>query len=379
MSAGQEAEVAMDAKTAQERRVPPEAEKAAAEPADATAKGGISWRAAAQAAIIGIFLIMFWGALEFARPVLLPIVSAIVVGLMLGRLTARATELGIPQSITAIVLMALVIGMFYAIIVLLSAPVVEWVGKAPEVGNLLRQKLYFLDRPLAALEDLRKALSPQGGATLKVDTGTDLVAPMITVVTPAIGQIVVFFGTLFFFLLGRNDLRRYLVVFFDKRESRLRTLRILNDVEHQLTSYLSVVAVINACVGIFAGIAVYLIGYPNPPAFAVLAFVLNFIPYLGPLIMEVVLFGVGLVTFPTLQQALIAPLVFLAFTTLEGHFITPMIMGARLTLAPITVFIALVFWTWLWGPVGAFLAVPLLIVGLVTMQHLYPEDNTLPG
>jgi predicted PurR-regulated permease PerM len=56
-----------------------------------------------------------------------------------------------------------------------------------------------------------------------------------------------------------------------------------------------------------------------------------------------------------------------------------MIMGARLTLAPITVFIALVFWTWLWGPVGAFLAVPLLIVGLVTMQHLYPEDNTLPG
>jgi predicted PurR-regulated permease PerM len=379
MSAGREAEAVVDARPAQERRVTPEADKAvAAEAADATAKRVISWRAAAQASVIGIFLIMFWAALEFARPVLLPIVSAMVVGLMFGPLSARAARLGIPQSVTAIVLLALVIGMFYAIIVLLSAPVVEWVGKAPEVGSMLRQKLYFLDRPLAALEDMRKALSPQGNA-LKVDTGTDLVAPVITVVTPAIGQIVVFFGTLFFFLLGRNELRRYLVVFFDKRESRLRTLRILNDVEHQLTSYLSIVAVINACVGLFAGIAVYLVGYPNPPAFAVLAFVLNFIPYLGPLIMEVVLFGVGLVTFPTLQQALIAPLLFLAFTTLEGHFITPMIMGARLTLAPITVFIALVFWTWLWGPVGAFLAVPLLIVGLVTMQHLYPEDNTLPG
>jgi predicted PurR-regulated permease PerM len=366
----------VDAKLAQERRLPPEAEKA--EAAETAAKRIVSWRATAQAATIGIFLIMFVAALEFGRPILLPIISAMIVGLMLGPLSSRAARFGIPQSITAIVLLALVIGMFYAIIVLLSAPVVEWIGKAPEVGNLFRQKLYFLDRPLAALEDMRKALSPQGGA-LKVDTGPDLVAPVLTVVTPAVGQTVIFFGTLFFFLLGRNELRRYLVVFFDKRESRLRTLRILNDVEHHLTSYLSIVALINACVGIFAGVATYLIGYPNPIAFAVLAFVLNFVPYLGPLIMEIVLFGVGLVTFPTVEQALIAPLVFLAFTTLEGHFITPMIMGARLTLAPITVFVALVFWTWLWGPVGAFLAVPLLIVGLVTMQHLYPEDNTLPG
>jgi predicted PurR-regulated permease PerM len=379
MSAGRGVEVVVDDRPAQERRVPPEAEKVeAAEAVEAAAKRIVSWRAAAQAATIGIFLIMFLAALEFGRPILLPIISAMIVGLMLGPLSSRAARLGIPHAITAIVLLALVIGMFYAIIVLLSAPVVEWIGKAPEVGSLLRQKLYFLDRPLAALEDLRKALSPQGGA-LKVDTGTDLVAPVITVITPALGQVVVFVGTLFFVLLGRNELRRYLVVFFDKRESRLRTLRILNDIEHHLTSYLSIVTLINACVGIFAGIATYLIGYPNPIALAVLAFVLNFIPYLGPLMMEILLFGVGLLTFPTFEQALIAPLVFLAFTTLEGHFITPMIMGARLTLAPITVFIALVFWTWLWGPVGAFLAVPLLIVGLVTMQHLYPEDNTLPG
>jgi predicted PurR-regulated permease PerM len=379
MSAGRAAEVVVDAKTAQERRVAPDADKAvAAEAADATEKRIISWRAAAQAAIIGIFLIMFWGVLEFARPILLPLVSALVVSLMLGPLSARATAFGIPQSITATVLLALVIGIFYGIIVLLSAPVVEWIGKAPEVGGLIRQKLYVLDRPLAALEDLRKALSPQGSG-LKVDTGTDLVSPVLTVVTPAVGQVVVFIGSLFFFLLGRNELRRYLVVFFDKRESRLRTLRILNDVEHHLTSYLSIVAVINACVGVFAGVATYLVGYPNPVALAVLAFVLNFIPYVGPLLMEIVLFGVGLITFPTFQEALIAPLLFLAFTTLEGHFITPMIMGARLTLAPITVFIALVFWTWLWGPVGAFLAVPLLIVGVVTMQHLYPEDQALPG
>jgi predicted PurR-regulated permease PerM len=79
--------------------------------------------------------------------------------------------------------------------------------------------------------------------------------------------------------------------------------------------------------------------------------------------------------FPTLAQALIAPLLFLALATLEGHFITPSIIGHRLTLNPLTVFLSLVFWTWLWGPVGAFLAVPLLIVGLVVAEHLFPEEE----
>jgi predicted PurR-regulated permease PerM len=364
----------VDDRPTQQRPVQPEAEEV--KPA---AQSIVSWRAAAQAATIGIFVFLFLAALELGRPILVPVVSAMIVGLMLGPLSSRAIQFGIPPAITAMVLLALVVGVFYAIIVLLSAPVVEWIGKAPEIGNLLREKLYFLNRPLAALEDLRKALSPQSGG-LKVDTGPDLLSPMLTVVTPAIGQTVIFIGTLFFFLLGRNELRRYLVVFFNKRESRLRTLRILNDIEHNLTDYLSVVAVINAFVGVVAGIAAYVLGYPNPVAFAVLAFVLNFIPYIGPLIMHLTFFAVGLVTFPTLEQALIAPLFYLAFTTLEGHFITPAIMGRRLTLPPLNVFLALVFWTWLWGPVGAFLAVPILIVALVAVSHLFPGDeHELPG
>jgi predicted PurR-regulated permease PerM len=96
--------------------------------------------------------------------------------------------------------------------------------------------------------------------------------------------------------------------------------------------------------------------------------------------MEVVLLGVGLVTFPDLGHALVAPGLYLAFTTLEGHFITPSIMGKRLLLNPLTVFLALVFWTWIWGPVGAFLAVPILIVSLVAIHHMFPkEDPVLPA
>ena len=107
---------------------------------------------------------------------------------------------------------------------------------------------------------------------------------------------------------------------------------------------------------------------------------LNYLPYVGPACMAIILFAVGLVTFPALGQALIAPASLIVLTTLEGHLITPAVLGRRLTLDPLAVFLAIAFWSWLWGPMGAFLAVPLLIVALVTLSHLLPSnEGKLPG
>lgn len=333
------------------------------------------WRTAAQAATIGMFIIILIIALSLARSIMLPLTSAFVVTMMLGPLSGRAERLGVPSLATAIVLWLLVIGVFYGVIVLLAAPVVDWIGKAPDIGRNIEEKLHVLDRPLSVLQGLRNTLLP---ADKKGSLGVDImtfVQPALLIVTPAIGQTFIFFGTLFFMLFGRTQLRRVLVAFFDARDARLRTLKIMNDIEHNLTGYLSIVALINVVVGVGGGIIAWLAGLPDPVAWAVLAFILNFIPYIGALIMEAALFLVGLVTFTTLTHALIAPLLFLALGTLEGHFITPSIMGRRLTLNPLTVFMSLVFWTWLWGPIGAFLAVPLLIMALVVIGHLFPEEE----
>jgi predicted PurR-regulated permease PerM len=339
------------------------------------------WRTAAQAATIGIFVILMIAGLEFARPVFLPAVSAFVVTMMLGPVSAQAVRAGVPSLVTAVVLWLLVIAVFYGVIVLLSAPAVEWIGKAPDISRTIQEKLRVLDRPLAALQDMRNALLP---SDTKTGVGFDLmsiVQPAVTVVTPAIGEVFIFFGTLFFMLVGRAQLRRVLVVFFDDREARLRTLKIMNDIEHNLTGYMSMVAIINFLVGTAACVIAFAVGLPNPIAWGVLGFILNFIPYIGALLMEAGLFFVGLVTFPSLTHVLVAPLVYAAFATIEGHFITPSLIGRRLTLNPLTVFLSLVFWTWLWGPVGAFLAVPLLIMGLVAVGHLFPadEDPALPA
>ncbi len=338
------------------------------------------WSTASQMAVRGIFVILFVAALQLARPVLLPATCAFVIGLMLGPLSTRAKAAGVPPLLTAIALWLFVIGIFYGVVALLATPALDWIGKAPEIGHTIKEKFQILNRPLQSLQDLRNAILPQNEKSgLGIDIA-NFVQPALIVITPAIGQTFIFFGTLFFVLLGRARLRQAVVTQFVDHEARLRALKIMNAMERSLTDYLSVVAVINFAVGIAAAGIAYFVGLPSPLAWGALAFLLNFIPYIGALMMQVVLLAVGLVTFPTLTQALIAPLAYLAFTTLEGHFITPAVMGRRLTLMPLTVFLSLIFWTWLWGPAGAFLAVPLLIVALVAIQHLIPGDQVdLPG
>jgi predicted PurR-regulated permease PerM len=119
----------------------------------------------------------------------------------------------------------------------------------------------------------------------------------------------------------------------------------------------------------------WFVGLPNPLLWGVLAGMFNYVPYLGPGIVTVTLGLVALLTFPTLPEAAVAPLVFLALVTAEGQFITPMLMGRRLELNPFAVFISIAIWTWLWGPIGAFLAVPILIILSATIGHAFPDTK----
>jgi predicted PurR-regulated permease PerM len=129
-------------------------------------------------------------------------------------------------------------------------------------------------------------------------------------------------------------------------------------------------------VGIATGIVCALTNMPNPAGLGALAAIVNFIPIIGPIVMFVVLLAVGIITASTLGAGLIAAAGFAVVAFIEGHFVTPTIIGRRLALNALAVFIALAFWTWLWGPMGAFLSSPLLIVGLVLKEHLMPVKET---
>ena len=338
------------------------------------------WASAAQMATIGIFVVVLGACLYFCRPILLPVFAGLVVGMTLAPIVKAARRFGIPPWITALVLGVALLAATGAAVTWFAAPVTEWISKAPEIGATIKQKLYVLDRPLAALRELQDAvLGSSGPAAAPSQLG--IVTPVLAFVTPAVAELLLFFVVLIFFLATQMDFRRYMVSFFASRDAKLRFIRISNEIEYNLASYLAVVTVINIVLGAITAAGAWLFGFPNPVLLGILATVLNYIPYIGPACMVVVLLVVGLMTFPSLGYAIIPPACFVALTTLEGHIVTPTILGRHLlTLNPLAVLLALAFWTWLWGPMGAFLAVPITIIGLVTLQHLFPPDESkLPG
>ena len=341
------------------------------------------WRLTALISTLVMGALAMIAALYFGRAVLLPVVAALIVGITLSPAIEFGARYRTPPAVSAVVVVAALGGIVGALLTFFAAPLTEWIGRAPEIGTAVQQKLRVLDYPLSILRGIKSAVMPAatGGQTVSVESNpAELVGAVVAAITPAVSQFIVFFGTLIFFLITNIQLRRKLIVSFDSRDARLRIMRIWTDIEDNLVDYLGLVTVINITLGAVTAAMLYLIGFPNPVTFGLLTIGLNYIPYIGPAILAAVLFSIGLVAMPTLYQAALAPALFVAIATLEGHFITPSIIGRRLTLSPFLVFLALVFWTWLWGPIGAFLAVPLLIVSFVVLGHVVPrEEMNLPG
>lgn len=333
------------------------------------------WRMIAQVATIAMAVIMFGAILYVAHSLLVPIVSAMVVSLTLGPLIGRAVKAGIPAWVPALGIVFALGFVLYFAIVLLADPASDLIGRSAEIGVAIKQKFQILERPLASLRDLQIQVFGQPAKTAPDVNSAQIIQSLVTVVTPAAAEFLLFFATLFFLVIGRNAFRAYAVSLFSTQNGRLRALKIMNDIEASLSVYLLTITVINICLGLVTMVAMWIIGLPAPVIWGVLAFALNYIPYIGPGIVTVSLFFIGLLTLPSLLPALIAPVFFMVLTFTEGHFVTPNVVGRQMLMNSLAVFLSLAFWTWIWGPVGAFLSTPILIMAMVALHHLYPRHK----
>ena len=327
--------------------------------------------------LVALLLITVVGVLYAAKAFFLPIVTAFIVGTMLSPAANFLERHRIPRSVSAVLIVTAVCAGLAFIVGLISSPLVEWTHRLPELGNLLKDKMHVFDRPLAMWHQLQGMF---GGTDSLASTEfqmpkIDWVQPTLEFLSPTFTEFLLFFAILVLFIASWKDLRKGLVMNFADHEWRLRTLRILNSIETSLGGYLITVTMINAGVGICTGLICAVTGMPNAAGLGALAATLNFFPIIGPVAMFVILVAVGIINSATLGAGLLAPLAFVAVIFMEGHFVTPTIIGRRLQLNALAVFIALAFWTWLWGPMGGFLASPLLIVGLVLKEHLMPVNS----
>src|SRR5262245_58869610 len=167
------------------------------------------WAPAAQVATVGIFVLLLGVCLFFSRPLLLPVAAALVIGMTLAPIVKVAARHRISPWVTAVVLGAALLVVAAAAVTLLAQPVSEWIAKAPEIGATIKQKLYVLDRPLAALRELQEVLLPSGNTVAVEPSQWGIVTPVVAFVTPAVVQTTLFFVTLIFFLATQMDFRRY--------------------------------------------------------------------------------------------------------------------------------------------------------------------------
>src|SRR5688572_23889655 len=178
---------------------------------------------------------------------------------------------------------------------------------------------------------------------------------------------------LLYFLLASGDLfLRKLIHVLPRFGDKKRAIEIARQTEHHISTYLSTVTLINIALGVVVGVAMHLAGMPNPVLWGVTAGLLNFVPYLGALVTAGVLTLVSILTFDSLGRAMVAPLIFLGINAIEGYLVTPMLLGRRLTLNPVAIFLGLIVWGWIWGIAGALLAVPILATFKIFCDNIEP-------
>ncbi|MGI3775721.1 MAG: AI-2E family transporter [Janthinobacterium lividum] len=333
-------------------------------------------------AVLAVFYTLY-AAAEFVLPLTLAIVLNLLLSPAMRFLTSR---LRFPRLLAALLLIVVLFGVVAVLMFAISFPASEWIKRAPEAWPEIQKKVSFLAGPIDtvrhAMTQLKQFTEQGGGGASSaapapaaggggMPSGVGAVGGAILSGTKAfLGQIFTVVLILFFLLSAGDSLLHRLVEVLPTFADKRRAVAIAREIEGNISMYLATITVMNLLVGVLNGLQVWLFGMGNPLLWGTVAFLLNYIPILGPLTGVVIFLVVGLLTFSSPLFALVPAGAYLLIHILEGETITPMLLARRFTLNPLLVILSLFFWDWLWGVPGAFLSVPLLAVFKIFCDHI---------
>jgi len=343
--------------------------------------GGPAWPFLETVALTGIFILFLLYTLYLARSFLLPLVLATVLNFLLSPVVRGLARLRVPQPLGAGLVILALLGIVALGIERLSDPAAEWIQKAPRGVEQIEQRVRGLRRPVEQVQEAAQAVEEEverlsgDGRTpaqeVKVQ-GVTWTGAIFNRTQAFLGTAVVVLILLYFLLASGDFFLRKLVRVLPRLEDKRRAVEIARQTELHISTYLSTVTLINAGLGLVVALAMWAVGMPNPALWGVVAGLLNYVPYLGSIGTLAVIAIASILTFEDLGRALVPPILYFAINFTEGYFITPMIMGRRLTLNPVVVFVGLVFWGWMWGIPGALLAVPLMAMLKILCDNIEP-------
>ncbi|WP_343346900.1 AI-2E family transporter [Sphingomicrobium sp. XHP0239] len=323
---------------------------------------------AAVALFMGMtFILALPFALSAGEEFFLPTAAALVIAIALVPLLEWFERRGLPSALASIASLIMFILFASFVIASIVLPAIDYFALIPERIDRIQETvapiLQYYAELEAFIEDAISDMAVNEGTTAVAITTPDSVLDLFATSAP-IALIQMFYGMLviFFFLSRWTAMRERTITSRGSFEGALTTARVIGQVVDATSTYIGTITFINVALGIVTALALWAIGMDSPIMWGGIVAVTNFIPYLGPIGATILLAVGGLMAFADPWAALLPPLIFVLFHTIEANVVTPMVVGRRVQVSPLLILISLSFWAWIWGVVGALLAVPLLII-----------------
>lgn len=322
-----------------------------------------------------ILVIVCTWAFYVAQDVLAPVMLGLLLALLLSPLVNLLERVHVPRAIGSLVVVLLIVVGIGGAISSLVQPAQKWVAHAPTSMRSIERKLRDLRAPFAKAREATKKLEnlgdrPPPAAKVVIAEKPSVLDTALTSAPHALVSFAMVLLLVYFFLSSGDSFLRRLVEISPTMENKRVVVGVARGVQQEISRYLVMVSTINLGLAVATALAMSLLGVPNALLWGALAGVLNFAPYVGPALTLVVLSLVGLTTFTSLPHVLALPGVFFLMTLIEGQVITPLVIGRRLAINPVVVFVWLLLWGALWGIVGVLLAGPLLACFGILCRHV---------
>lgn len=325
----------------------------------------------------GLFALAMLAALRDASAIVLPLVLAFVLKLLLQPAIRLLQRLHLPAGFGALLVILLIIAGIVGFVTALSGPAAAWAAKLPEGIPRLVEHVRLLRAPFDALQGFLQQAEQVADGPAR--SGTTLVAmqggfagAFFVNVRAVVGGLFTTMLILFFLLIFGDTFLRHLVEILPRFQDKRRAVDISQQIELDISGYLVTITAMNAGVGVATAIAMQISGVGDPLLWGAVAFLLNYIPILGPLTAVAIFFLTGLLTFDPLWRAALPAALYLLIHIMEGEIVTPMLLARRFTLNPVVVILSLIFWFWIWGLAGAILSVPILASIKIICDRVVP-------
>ena len=339
-------------------------------------------RAPTSLVVLAVLAVGFvlWATQDLILPVLLSMFFALV-GNPIIRLLQR---IRIPRFISALAVLCSGIALTVLLGQQLVQPAGEWIRDAPRELRSLAPKLQKLTKPVQqaneAAENIARAAGGDSAGKRVQVVKTEVNDPykVLTATPKLLASVLAVVLLTFFFMVYGQDLQRNAIALLPDRQKKKVTVEILHTIEVEVSRYVLTISVINAVVGlVFAACLYFFLDLPLDEAllWGTMAAVLNFAPYVGPLIGIIVMLLMGFASYDEPLQSLLPAAIYLGLHTLEGQLITPIVLGKRMALSPLILILALMVFGWMWGIIGLLLAVPLLVCVKIVLSRLEGMDG----